>query len=395
MVLPALDDAQGGVHHETALIACAVVAGNRWDGFLSEQRTGSRVLTPRDGVLRNKEYYFRLPDDANAKYPLVPTFAHWRFPHGKLPSVWSQFRVPSMPAGRALPRLGSLTDALLARDISCRLTDTVEGTEHAHLVPRTEGDWFRQNTMFQYGVAPRPEIEPIDVPRNALLLRSDIHTVFDQRRFAITLKPLSVATNGPVTYGLAVHLFSPGLSEQFVKLYHGVAIQPLHGVAPEYLFARFAWTVFAYSAQFLQQGVKRVLYLVRDGETSEQEVNGDQCTQLYLSRKSRSLSPSKSKRDDRGFVQEGEHDAEEQEDEEEDEDRYRGRTRLCGPSVLTASEAIASRPLLADDAPWLTDTSTLASDADTPTPTDSDASPDVNVKDNLPLRVTEIDGLPA
>jgi hypothetical protein len=115
-----------------------------------------------------------------------------------------------MPAGRALPRQGSLTDALLARDISCRLTDTVEGTEHAHLVPRTEGDWFRRNTMFQYGVAPRPEIEPIDVPRNALLLRSDIHTVFDQRRFAITLKPLPAATNGPATYGLAVHVFSPG-----------------------------------------------------------------------------------------------------------------------------------------------------------------------------------------
>jgi hypothetical protein len=81
MVLPALDDAQGGLHPETALIACAVVAGNRWDGFLSEQRTGSGVLTPQDGVLRGKEYYFRLPGDAKGRstqqrlYPtqLTPT----------------------------------------------------------------------------------------------------------------------------------------------------------------------------------------------------------------------------------------------------------------------------------------------------------------------------------
>jgi hypothetical protein len=29
MILPALDHAQGGIHHETALIARAVVAGNR------------------------------------------------------------------------------------------------------------------------------------------------------------------------------------------------------------------------------------------------------------------------------------------------------------------------------------------------------------------------------
>lgn len=104
-----------------------------------------------------------------------------------------------MPPSRALPRQGSLTDALLARDISCRFTATVEGTEHAPLVPRTQVDWFRRNTMFRYGVAPRPEIEPIDVPRNALLLRSDIHTVFDQRRFAITLKPLPVASDSAAT----------------------------------------------------------------------------------------------------------------------------------------------------------------------------------------------------
>ncbi|KAH0041272.1 hypothetical protein KCU78_g970, partial [Aureobasidium melanogenum] len=29
MVLPALDDAQGEIHHETALTACAIVARNR------------------------------------------------------------------------------------------------------------------------------------------------------------------------------------------------------------------------------------------------------------------------------------------------------------------------------------------------------------------------------
>jgi len=285
-----------------------------------------------------------------------------------------------------LPRQGSLTDALPARDISCRLTAAIEGTEHAHLVPRTEGDWFRQNTMFQYGVAPRPEIEPIDVPRNALLLRSDIHTVFDQRLFAITLKPLLAATNGLVTYGLAVHLFSPGLSEQFVKLYHRVAIQPLHGVAPEYLFARFAWTVFAYSAQFLQQGVTRVLYIVRDGETtSEHEVNGDQCTQLYLSRKSRSFSPSKRRRDHRGSVQKGEYGAEEQEHEEEDENRHRGRARLHSPDSLAAPEAAASRSLLAEAVSWPTDTSTVTSDVDDPSPTNSSANPSADTSYDLPV----------
>jgi hypothetical protein len=192
---------------------------------------------------------------------------------------------------------------------------------------------------------------------------------------------------GPATYGLAVHVFSPGLSEQFVKLYHRVAIQPLHGVAPEYLFARFAWIVFAYSAQFLQQGVERVLYIVCDGETSEQEVNGDQCTRLYLSRKSRSLSPSKRKRDDRGSVQEGECGVEEQEDDEEDENRHRGRARLHSPNSLAVPEAAASRSLLAEAVSWLTDTSTVTSDVDDPSssPANSSANPSADTKHDLPV----------
>ena len=43
MVLPALDHPQGGIHHETARIARAIVANNRWEGFLTETRTGERA----------------------------------------------------------------------------------------------------------------------------------------------------------------------------------------------------------------------------------------------------------------------------------------------------------------------------------------------------------------
>ncbi|THW91069.1 hypothetical protein D6D17_08578 [Aureobasidium pullulans] len=73
-----------------------------------------------------------------------------------------------MPPSRALPPEGGLIDALLAQDITCRLTDTVEGTKHAQLVLGSEVARFQQNTMFRYGVSPRPEVEPIHVLRNAL-----------------------------------------------------------------------------------------------------------------------------------------------------------------------------------------------------------------------------------
>ncbi|THZ11746.1 hypothetical protein D6C89_10882 [Aureobasidium pullulans] len=107
-------------------------------------------------------------DDAHTEYPLAPSLADWVFPHGYLTSIWPQFSVPDMPPSRALPPEGGLIDALLAQDIICRLTDTVEGTKHAHLVLGSEVARFQQNTMFRYGVSPRPEVEPIHVLRNAV-----------------------------------------------------------------------------------------------------------------------------------------------------------------------------------------------------------------------------------
>jgi hypothetical protein len=117
MVLPALDDAQGGIHHETALIACAVVAGNRWDGFLSEDRTGSGILTPRDGVLRGKEYYFRLPGDERGR-----SSTQQRLNPTQLTQTQSDGKVSTRPSFHPL--------ALFAQQAAARLVAN-QSTEHA------------------------------------------------------------------------------------------------------------------------------------------------------------------------------------------------------------------------------------------------------------------------
>lgn len=67
MILSALDHPEGGLHHETARIACAIVANNRWEGFLTETRTGECAQTDSEGILRGSEYYFRISDDADGK----------------------------------------------------------------------------------------------------------------------------------------------------------------------------------------------------------------------------------------------------------------------------------------------------------------------------------------
>lgn len=64
LALPALDHPQGGIHYETARVACAILANNRWDGFLTETQTGDRTEIGPDIILRKKNYYFRVSENA-------------------------------------------------------------------------------------------------------------------------------------------------------------------------------------------------------------------------------------------------------------------------------------------------------------------------------------------
>lgn len=78
-----------GLYAQFALDACGIIAGNRWDGSLSE----SKYLTPAikiepNSLLMQTEYYFHLPiHDSATLYPVVPNFRQWRFPHNNLPAA--------------------------------------------------------------------------------------------------------------------------------------------------------------------------------------------------------------------------------------------------------------------------------------------------------------------
>lgn len=56
-------------------------------------------------------------------------------------------------------------------------------------MPRNEQAWFDDNAMFQYTNLSRVDIDGIDDSLKGILLSSDMHTLFDQRRFALVPKP--------------------------------------------------------------------------------------------------------------------------------------------------------------------------------------------------------------
>ena len=59
-------DGDSGLHHGLAHTACAIVAGNRHDGYLSESPCGgTRIEAAWDDVLLGRDYYFHVPGSGN------------------------------------------------------------------------------------------------------------------------------------------------------------------------------------------------------------------------------------------------------------------------------------------------------------------------------------------
>jgi hypothetical protein len=78
MMLYAFDCQGGGLHYDTALIACTLVAGNAWNGYFTLERDGPRIALENDNVLLEKSYYFHVPSPSPSShdYAIYPSFEH-------------------------------------------------------------------------------------------------------------------------------------------------------------------------------------------------------------------------------------------------------------------------------------------------------------------------------
>jgi hypothetical protein len=68
LILQAYDHLAGGLHHETARIACGIIAGNAWDGYFSDTVRGQPLNLGPDAILSvNKDYFFHVPHPAESE----------------------------------------------------------------------------------------------------------------------------------------------------------------------------------------------------------------------------------------------------------------------------------------------------------------------------------------
>ncbi|MCJ1423921.1 hypothetical protein MMC29_001806 [Sticta canariensis] len=234
-----------GIHHETARLACAVVAGNRWDGFLCEDIDGQRrSVGGPDEILRGLK-----------KYAITPTFSNWTFPHDDLPYSWENFESPPKPASH--PQQSS--------SLVCSMTLNEEAVESAHLVPTAQLPWLNVNLMKLYTSV--SGVEKMKDVRNIVRLRSDVHTIFNAKKFTIV----------PKQGVLVVHTFDEDALSEVYRLYHNVSLYQVEANV-QFLFATFAYTVFKHLSLFLESGKSWNLRLVGE-DVEKRECTSQECAQ--------------------------------------------------------------------------------------------------------------------
>lgn len=235
LVLAALDKIPGtdifGLDYDTAIEACAINCGNRFDGRLAcmmPDGSCDRALVkrPANGLLLPGRYCFFTPeqpqvDDESVPpvwdYPVVKEFRDWSFPQ-TLPFRWANAKYEFRPS--LCPSPGP----------SCCLTFSTYSTDEAHLIPNIEVSWFNENQMFLFDGG-------IGSVHNILALRTDLHRQFDKAHFAFIPKH---STNTMVCHFLTTKHDTGG---ELVRDYHNVPMSVTDNVR-QFFFARFAWSIF-------------------------------------------------------------------------------------------------------------------------------------------------------
>ncbi|KAH7202951.1 hypothetical protein BKA60DRAFT_498849 [Fusarium oxysporum] len=313
-----------GIDYDVACWACGIVANNSWaSGWLATKQGDEYqwVNKPEDGILRQREYYYFTGDHpASYRYPVIPSFDHWRFPHNNLPDLWKNATISRPPPFSAV---SNNRDAVVFRDVSCRISGHSRATEVAHLVPVADGHWLTYNRMNKYCCD-----EPVNDQANMILLRKDLHHLFDQRRFAFIPRGNPDEQNP----AFLIHVFTSPQSTELVELYHNRLLQPIAGVSKELVFARFAQAVFDLENYRFLKGMARfacLLFDVKTGKSSVRDLTANQVrdnANVFTSfTQSRSNSPRKRERRSDSVADDGEYNWDG--DGELDDDPPRGRRR--------------------------------------------------------------------
>lgn len=276
----AWDSIDGGLHFGTALLACALVACNAMNGYLSTDLAGhEKVDLGFDDILPLRhEYFFHVPYpypdpnqtlDSPFKYPVYARFHHWKYPHDIASHPrWLQDIIEShkeLDMERMnTPAASTTSAAVLARDQLCLLSRHGDSLDRAHICPRSESQWFHENGMHEYNDKQDLSGDMItDDLANSLLMRCDLHRAFDSAKFAIVYK------QGRWVAHFMEH------TTNYASEHHNRPLPIPVTIAPQFLLARLAWTIFPRVKNFLESGIARLVRLPVPLPSSDEDIEID------------------------------------------------------------------------------------------------------------------------
>lgn len=240
--LDAFDSNTRALHHRTAKIACAIVACNAFEGYLTTSRQGAPLTLAEDDLLTESDYYFCVRN--MDRYPIYGSFDDWMFPHDHFPSFW--VLPEATAAGRAtieevaVPATPYLSQAVLDRDRRCLVSKYGDFLEKAHICPVVEADWFVKNNMGtdlkNHELVGTNKVNDLS---NLIALRGDIHCAFDSRKWVLV----------PKCSKWTVHFLSHTV--HLGPMFHNTPVTLPQDISPKFLLARFAWAIFPRVVDFL------------------------------------------------------------------------------------------------------------------------------------------------
>ncbi|KAL6409837.1 hypothetical protein AUP68_06235 [Ilyonectria robusta] len=263
------------------------------------KENGTPLSAGPDDVLPPGRYYFCI--EGEDQYPVVPNFDHFVCPD-TLP-----------PPYASAPILSSTGDDAVRRDRTCRITASSRPNETAHIIPSAQSDWWQRNRMsiLYTGNAERGLDRSAE---NTILLRSDLHKMWDDNKFAIV----------PKAEKWAVHVLWHSPIVEIQERYHNLELQPLADVSRHFFLCRFAMAVFS-KGVFLTQKVPTKLVFVGGNGSNHVRVQNmavDEYQQFCMTStraSSRSQSPKKRQRSAAGDLVDDGYTTEESEETGDDD----------------------------------------------------------------------------
>jgi len=146
------------------------------------------------------------------------------------------------------PSVSNVSAAVVARDRTCILTGEGDSLDRAHICPRSAQEWFPKNRMQRYNDRQDLSGDLItDDLANALGMSCSRHRAFDAGLFVFAPKR-----------GTWVAHFME-VTAHYGSQHHNRPVKLPQNVAPQFLLARFAWTLFPRIKNFLEAGAPRLV----------------------------------------------------------------------------------------------------------------------------------------